>query len=223
MFEKLFLCGDYPQKLQHASCTSVLTSLIQTCFWSIINSLVIVNRWSEVLVTASNKCRGIKSVLHFNGTPHLPFHSMSPRIIISLISQGLFKWCVSYRSAVSMSSIKSGTSCIGKWNWKDESYLLAFVCHSSVQRWQTGFCAPLLSLQHTSQEEQADRLALLLHQWDRRHKQREQNARAPFLPVELPGPHKCPHFSGRMRMHFCSIYFLFPRLANLLMYNRSKW
>lgn len=140
MFEKLFLCGDYPQKLQHASCASVLTSLIQTCFWSIVNSLVIVNRWTEVLVTASSKCSGIKSVLHFNGTPHLPFHSMPPRIIISLISQGLFKWCVSYRSAVSMSSIKPGTSCIGKWDWKDESYLLAFVCHSSVQRWDWILC-----------------------------------------------------------------------------------
>lgn len=133
MFEKLFLCGDYSQKLQHASCTSVLTSLIQTCFWSIINNLVIVNRWTEVLVTASGKFKGIKWVLHFSGTPHLPIHSIPPRIIISLISQGLFKLCVSYRFAVSMSSIKSGTSCIWKWDWKDESYLLAFVCHSSIQ------------------------------------------------------------------------------------------
>lgn len=222
MFEKLFLCGDYPQKLQHASCASVLTSLIQTCFWSIINSLVIVNRWTEVLVTASSKCRGIKSVLHFNGTPHLPFHSMPPRIIISLISQGLFKWCVSYSLLSACLPLSLVLPALGSGTGRMRVTCL-HLCVTAPYKGETGFCAPLLSLQHTSQEEQADRLALLLHQWDRRYKQREQNARAPFLPVELPGPHKCPHFSGRMRMHFCSIYFLFPRLANLLMYNRSKW
>lgn len=65
--------------------TSVLTALIQTYFWSIINNLARVNKWIQVLVTASSKFKDIESILCFNGTPQLPIHSISPKIIISLV------------------------------------------------------------------------------------------------------------------------------------------
>lgn len=108
--------------------TSVLTALIQTCFWSIINNLGRANRWIQLLVTISNKLKGIKSILSFSGTPHFQIHSILPKIIISLVNQGLFKLCVSDGFAVSISSIKSSKSCVRKWDWKDERHLLAFLC-----------------------------------------------------------------------------------------------
>lgn len=80
-----------------------------------------------MLVTISNKLKGIKSILCFSGTPHFPIHSILPKIIISLVNQGLFKLCASYDFAVSASSIKSSKSCIRKWDRKDERHLLAFL------------------------------------------------------------------------------------------------
>jgi len=38
-----------------------------------------------VLVTASSKFKGIESILCFDGTLHLLIHSISPKIIISLV------------------------------------------------------------------------------------------------------------------------------------------
>lgn len=96
--------------------TSVLTALIQTYFWSIINNLQRVNRWTEFLVTISNKLKGIKSILCFSGTPRFPIHSTLPKIIISLVNQGLFKLCANSGFFVSVSSNMSSKSCIRKWD-----------------------------------------------------------------------------------------------------------
>lgn len=157
--------------------TSVLTAFIQTYFWSIINNSRRVNRWIELLVTFSNKLKDIKSISCFSGTPHFPIHSILPKIIISLVNQGLFKLCVSYGIAVTVSFIKSSKSRIRKWDWKDERHLLTFLCvagtHKSHRLYSEALflaCIPLYK-----------RLALLLCQLKKRHGQMEQHLRA-LLP-----------------------------------------
>lgn len=84
-FHCIFFCIQF----QPVPGTSVLTALIQTYFWSIINNLARVNKWIQVLVTASSKFKDIESILCFNGTPKLPIHSISSKIIISLVKNYL--------------------------------------------------------------------------------------------------------------------------------------
>lgn len=96
-----------------------------------------------MLVTISNKLKAIKSILCFSGTPHFPIHSILPKIIISLVNQGLFKLCVSYGFAVSVGSIKSSKSCIRKRDWKNERHLLTFLCVVGTYKGHRWDSAPL--------------------------------------------------------------------------------
>lgn len=96
--------------------TSVLIALIQIYLLSLINNLGRVNRWIELLVIISNKLEGTKSILCFSGTPHFPIHSILPKIIISLVNQGLLKLCVNSGFTLFVSSNMSSKSCIRKWD-----------------------------------------------------------------------------------------------------------
>lgn len=168
-----------------------------------------------MLVTVPNKLKGIKSILCFSGTPHFPIHSILPKIIISLVNQGLFKLCVNSGFTVSVSSNMSSKSCIRKWaqrmrgtcprssvcrhTQRLESAHPSLACSPSYGRsQQTGWLCFCLSRTGDMDKESGIQELLLL------------------LAVELPRTHKCPHFSGR-RMYSCSTFFFFPRFCNILM------